>query len=238
MRWKTGCGQANNFFGGLMSNITTEIRALKKQINALKKLIEFPDNEADYQKREKYKKQLKKLIGKLNKIRETLGESYPNTAAEVRAVEFEKKLPFITKLVFSDGGFHGGYITSTVLFTKKHLFFYRTNSFDSFEDPLFCEENIYFTDTPKKFLSKLKKINVGEWRNSYCDHTILDGEQWSLEIIFSDGHKKVSKDGSNAFPYNFEELKIIIDSLFEKPKKLFESSDYEAINAFSEITTR
>ena len=35
---------------------------------------------------------------------------------------------------------------------------------------------------------------------------ILDGTQWSIDIVFESGHKPVHIGGSNAFPYNFDEL--------------------------------
>jgi len=44
-----------------------------------------------------------------------------------------------------------------------------------------------------------------EWKNDYTDPDVLDGEQWSLEIRFTNGRKK-QYTGSNAYPPYWKEL--------------------------------
>lgn len=57
-----------------------------------------------------------------------------------------------------------------------------------------------------EFLYQLKALHIGEWNLSYSNPFVLDGTQWSLEMHFSNDHKKVRKFGSNAYPYNFRDF--------------------------------
>ena len=64
--------------------------------------------------------------------------------------------------------------------------------------------------TKEDFLDGIRKLHLGEWRTSYWPErfgcTILDGTQWQLTINFSNGHKPLKSYGSNAYPYNYNEL--------------------------------
>jgi hypothetical protein len=40
---------------------------------------------------------------------------------------------------------------------------------------------------------------------------VLDGTQWELEIYFEGNRKPVRISGSNAFPYNFNDLKEFLE---------------------------
>ena len=68
-------------------------------------------------------------------------------------------------------------------------------------------ENNYTKDS---FLNALKKINIGEWRDSYDTERfgmkVLDREQWSLKIEYTNKIKPIEIYGSNAYPYNYKEL--------------------------------
>ncbi|MBR2870919.1 MAG: hypothetical protein IKB98_06065 [Clostridia bacterium] len=63
--------------------------------------------------------------------------------------------------------------------------------------------------TKQEFLSQLERLHIGEWRKSYYPNrfgvSVLDGEEWVLNIEYSDG-KKAKYGGQNAYPYNYEEL--------------------------------
>ena len=54
----------------------------------------------------------------------------------------------------------------------------------------------------------MKGLYLGEWRASYKNYAILDGFQWRLRLAFADGGEETF-EGSNAYPYNFNDLKRI-----------------------------
>ena len=65
--------------------------------------------------------------------------------------------------------------------------------------------------TKEEFVSGLKEMHIGEWRKSYCAPHELDGTQWEMEIYFEGNRKAVRISGSNAFPYNFIDLKEFLE---------------------------
>ena len=60
------------------------------------------------------------------------------------------------------------------------------------------------------FFESLSDLYIGEWQRSYSPrrfgYEVLDGTQWHLYVYFSNGHRTVKIEGSNAFPYNFDRL--------------------------------
>lgn len=73
-------------------------------------------------------------------------------------------------------------------------------------------QNEYITvlhTTKQVFLRSFDELNIGAWDKTYStlkyDMEILDGTQWELTITYKSG--KVAKyGGSNAYPYNFDDL--------------------------------
>ena len=67
----------------------------------------------------------------------------------------------------------------------------------------------------EEFLELFRKLYIGEWRSKYntkrFGYTICDGTQWSLEINYSNGIKPVKIYGDNAYPYNFDDLKYLME---------------------------
>ena len=133
------------------------------------------------------------------------GGEYIPSAAERKAMEFDDNIPYINKVVFSIGGYFGGYKTNTytviddkIYVTTEHSLDIEANDGYNTIEPLDTEE----------FLEQLESLHIGEWRKNYnterFGYTILDGTQWSLDIYYSNGHKPVEIYGSNAYPYNFD----------------------------------
>ena len=54
--------------------------------------------------------------------------------------------------------------------------------------------------------SQRVKLYVHEWKKSYVDPYVLDGEQWGLEFQLT-GRRVRNYGGSNAFPPYWAELK-------------------------------
>lgn len=52
------------------------------------------------------------------------------------------------------------------------------------------------------FLDKIKTVHMGDWERHYGS-PILDGTQWSVEILLFDGTKR-RFDGNNNYPPNFD----------------------------------
>ena len=56
-------------------------------------------------------------------------------------------------------------------------------------------------------------IHIGEWKRDYYNREKSEGTQWCLELEFSNGHRCIRISGSNAFPYNFEELTEFFETI-------------------------
>lgn len=48
---------------------------------------------------------------------------------------------------------------------------------------------------------------------------VLDGEQWNLEIRFSDGRRPLIISGSNAYPPHFRSLRRLMTSVPRQAKE-------------------
>jgi hypothetical protein len=62
------------------------------------------------------------------------------------------------------------------------------------------------------FLSKLLKINIENWNNSYSSE-LYTGHKWELELYFKPSIV-IKKEGSNNFPNNFNELINLIKKYY------------------------
>lgn len=64
----------------------------------------------------------------------------------------------------------------------------------------------------KNFWLNIEKLNAWDWLGDYTDKNTLDGETWSLHIIYKD--KEINCSGSNKYPEGFKEfrrqLKLLI----------------------------
>ena len=62
----------------------------------------------------------------------------------------------------------------------------------------------------ERFLAQMKGLHIGEWREEYdvdrFDIIIMDGVQWDLEFVFSNGYGPITINGNNSYPYNFNEF--------------------------------
>ena len=55
------------------------------------------------------------------------------------------------------------------------------------------------------FWQKLNILNIWQWESEYIDSSSLDGESWSLHIIYED--HKINCKGLNEYPDNFNKFK-------------------------------
>ena len=136
----------------------------------------------------------------------SLGGEYKQGALEKRDSEFNEKINKITKITLTKGGFFSPREKIVVDLSCDKPRYFRGLIYELFE-----KEVDY---TKQEFLSQLERLHIGEWRKSYYPNrfgvSVLDGEEWVLNIEYSDG-KKAKYGGQNAYPYNYEELIGLLD---------------------------
>jgi len=140
-------------------------------------------------------------------------EKYPSQA-EIKAMEFMSSIPYIEKIVFGIGGFFEGYTKTTITINEKiHKYAEHSLALQPAPPPNYDSN---YAMSKEEFFDELSKLHIEEWRKNYnlkhFGYEVLDGEQWSLELYFSNGHKPVKIHGNNAYPYNFDNLKDLIDN--------------------------
>ena len=193
--------------GKTPKQIMSVIRGLKQEIGKLKKFMEHPDykyREWAVHPSEDVQIACNRLY--LEKAKQALAEAggtYIPSAAEQKAINFNNDIPHISKVVFSIGGFFGGYETKTFTVDgdKVHV-----KAEHTFKPEVVNDEEL----DSNAFFEELKDLHIGEWRKVYDTHrfgiAVMDGTQWELEIYFSNGRRAAKFHGSNAYPYNFDRL--------------------------------
>lgn len=201
--------------GKTVAQITTAIRGLKNEIGHLKNTMEHPDygEQPIIHPSESTRMWCTRLY--LEKAKEALvaaGGTYTPSQAELKAADFEENIPAISKLVFSIGGFFGGYETRTYTIDDEHLYLDVEHSLILKPSNFNIEPD--YPCSKEEFLDGLRELHIGEWRSKYdlrrfgC--MVLDGTQWELEIYFSNGHKALKIYGDNAYPYNFDRFQELL----------------------------
>ena len=204
-----------NLKGKTAEQIMSAIRGLKNEIGHLKNVMEHPDYGSEpimcpiestrlWCTRE-YLERAKIALA------EAGGVNNPSQS-ELKALEFDNNLSAISKIVFSIGGYFGGYETRTISLDGGDLqvSVQRSLSIEP-EEPL--AEFILPFDKDE-FMDELSRLHIGEWRSSYnperFGYVVLDGTQWELEIHYNNGVKPFKSHGSNSFPYNFNEFQELL----------------------------
>jgi hypothetical protein len=107
----------------------------------------------------------------------------------------------------SVGGFFEGYYDVTIDFNKSEF----TWNHPCGSGKTGTINKTIRKATGSKFLEELKLTNLLNWKAEYWDNNILDGTQWSVEIV-TDG-RVISKSGSNDYPEGWEMFcKLIRDT--------------------------
>lgn len=185
---------------------------LKQEIENLKDVVENPN----YKHREWAVQPSEKVQISCNRdyleraiqAYEEAGGEYTPSDAEQKSMDFDANVPYIEKVVFSIGGFFGGYKTKTYSIDDDKI--HVEVEYSANYNPL-ALYNCDPTEISKEaFFNSLKDLHIGEWREEYDTSRfgvyIMDGTSWDLEIHFSNGHTPVEIHGSNAYPYNFAHL--------------------------------
>ena len=199
--------------GKTSEQIMTVIRGLKREITRLKNIVEHPNYELRSMVVHPTEKvQLSMNREYLERAKQALIEAggiYKPSATDQKAIDFNDDIPHIRKVVFSIGGFFGGYETKTFTVDGDNVHVKTEHTF---------KPNVSNTTReldPNAFFEELKDLQIGEWRRVYDTYrfgvAVMDGTQWELEIYFSNGRRAVKFHGSNAYPYNFDRLLEIFE---------------------------
>lgn len=201
--------------GKTAPQIMTVIRGLKNEIGHLKNTMEHPNYGEQPIMHPSESTRLWCARSYLERAKEALaaaGGTYTPSQAELKAADFDENIPAISKLVFSIGGFFGGYETRTFTLDDEHLHLDIEHSLIEKPTNFYIEPD--YPCCKEEFLDGLRELYIGEWRSKYdlrmfgC--MVLDGTQWELEFYFSNGHKPVKIYGDNAYPYNFDRFQELL----------------------------
>lgn len=204
-----------NLKGKTAEQIMSAIRGLKNEIGHLKNVMEHPDYGSEPIMCPSESTRLWCTREYLEQAKAALAEAggeYKPSQAEMKALEFDNNLSAISKIVFTIGGYFGGYETRTISLDGGDLQVNVQHSL-SIEPEESTAEFILPVDKDE-FLDELSRLHIGEWRGSYnperFGYVVLDGTQWELEILYINGAKPFRSHGSNSFPYNFGEFQELL----------------------------
>lgn len=200
-----------NLKGKTAEQIMSAIRGLKNEIGHLKNVMEHPNYGSEPIMCPSESTRLWCTREYLERAKIALAEAgsvYKPSQSELKTIEFENNLSAISKIVFTIGGYFGGYETREISLDCGNL---QVNVQHSL--PIEPEETAvpYGKD---EFMDELSRLHIGEWRGSYSPerfgYVVLDGTQWELEIHYNNGAKPFKSHGTNSFPYNFNEFQELL----------------------------
>lgn len=195
--------------------IMSAIRGLKQEIGHLKNTMEHPEYGTGFVMEPSESTQLWCTRLYLERAKQALAEAggvYKPSQAEIKAQGFANNVSHIEKIIFSIGGYFGGYQTRKVAFDGDEMHVYTQQSLGPYPDEPACE--FILPMEKEEFMDELGQLHIGEWRRSYYPerfgYSVLDGTQWELEIQFSNGAKSFKSYGSNSYPYNFDKFQELL----------------------------
>ena len=197
-----------NLKGKSQEEIMKKIRSLKIQIRQLKRSIENTDVMAF----EVFPSRLTRLkcdrdyLERAIQAYEEAGGAYVRSKAEQKDHDFNEALDSMSKLVFTIGGFFCGHETRTFTVSDDHVLVDVEKTMISMD-----KEEEYGPYRKEEFISGLKALHIGEWKRTYIDPLVMDGTQWELDIYYNNGRRPTKISGSNAYPYNFDDLKEFLE---------------------------
>lgn len=180
------------------------IRELKKEIRHLKNIMEHPH----------YGKKLimdpsesvrlsctRDYLARAIQALEEMGGTYQFSKAELKALDFQDNLEYISKITFEIGGFFDNTTKYVLVFSEDKVHFISSKFDLDLEEKLMDKEEVLYL---------LSRLYIGEWRRNYdperFGYYVLDGTQWSVLFEYSNGHKAMEFVGSNDYPYNFSDF--------------------------------
>jgi len=199
--------------GKTKEQIMTAIRGLKQEIGRLKNTMESPDygqEEIVHPSEDTRLHWTREYLERAKQAYAEVGGTYTLSKSEEKAADFDSNMGFISKIIFSIGGYFGGY-RSYVIELSDGLRAY-TKLWED-EEPLVLLDEDDEPFTKETFIAALADLHIGEWRRRYSTkrfgYTVCDGTQWELEFEYDNGHRPVKFDGDNSYPYNFDKFQML-----------------------------
>lgn len=199
--------------GKTKEQIMTAMRGLKQEIGRLKNTMESPDygqEEIVHPSEDTRLHWTREYLERAKQAYAEVGGTYTLSKSEEKAADFDSNMDFISKIIFSIGGYFGGY-RSYVIELSDGLRAY-TKLWED-EEPLVLLDEDDEPFTKETFIAALADLHIGEWRRRYSTqrfgYTVCDGTQWELEFEYYNGHKPVKFDGDNSYPYNFDKFQML-----------------------------
>ena len=192
--------------------ILSVIRGLKKHIWHLKNVMENPNYDTDpiIHPSEDVQISCNRLyLQRAIKALGDMGCPYKYSKTEMKSIELQNNLEYISKITFEIGGYFQGFTEYTIEMADDSATMSSTYQ-------LSPERN----ETEKKIgrnelLYQLSELYIGEWRKDYSSErfgiAVLDGTQWELKFEFNNGRRPCKFSGSNSYPYNFNKLLDIFE---------------------------
>ena len=196
-----------NLQGKSPKEIMKKIRSLKIQIGQLKRSIEKTDDIVC----EVFPGRLTRLkcdrdyLERAIRAYEEAGGEYVRSKAEQKDHDFNEALDSMSKLVFTIGGFFCGHETRTFTVSDGQVLV------DVEKTMISMDKEEYGPYRKEEFISGIKALHIGEWKRTYNDLLVMDGTQWELDIYYNNGRRPTKISGSNAYPYNFDDLKEFLE---------------------------
>ena len=191
--------------GKSQSVILQQISLLKKEIDRLKEVMESDENSPESMVMPSPLTRIKcnrEYLEKAKLALEEAGGQYVPTDEELRDQSFDTKLATMHRFTLEIGGFFNGYTKYKYTISGDHVLFDADHSFYLKPSNL----PVYEPFSREEFIRGIADLHIGEWKERYENLYVLDGTQWSISIEYEDGKEPFEIYGSNAYPYNFEEL--------------------------------
>ena len=198
---------AMNLKGKSQEEIMKKIRSLKIQIGQLKQSIENTDDMV----LEVFPSRLTRLkcdrdyLERAIQAYEEAGGEYVRSKAEQKDHDFNEALDSMSQLMFTIGGFFCGQETRTFTVSDDQVFV------DVEKTMISMDKEEYGPYRKEEFISGIKALHIGEWKRTYNALLVMDGTQWELDIYYNNGRRPTKISGSNAYPYNFDDLKEFLE---------------------------
>lgn len=191
--------------GKSQSAILQQISLLKQEIGRLKEVMESVENSPEAMIMPSPLTRIKcnrEYLEMAKLALEEAGGQYIPTDEELRDQSFDTKLAAMHRFTLEIGGFFDGYTKykytisrDRVLFDADHSFYLKPSNLP-----------VYEPFTREEFIRGIAALHIGEWKERYENLYVLDGTQWNIFVEYEDGKEPFEIYGSNAYPYNFEEL--------------------------------
>ena len=191
--------------GKSQSAILQQIGLLKKEIKRLKEVMESDNNSPEAMIMPSPLTRIKcnrEYLEMAKLALEEAGGQSELTDADLRDQSFNTKLAVMHRFTLEIGGFFNGYTKYKYTISGDHVLFDADHSFYLKPSNL----PVYEPFSREEFIRGIADLHIGEWKERYENLYVLDGTQWSISIEYEDGKEPFEIYGSNAYPYNFEEL--------------------------------